>query len=65
MTPEEAQAAHEACLKDLDEVLEETEDCLDRVKTKSFTRTRKQQAFLETVVNEKPKSPINPFPPAT
>ena len=65
MTPEEAQAAHEACLKDLDEVLEETEDCLDRVKTKSFTRTRKQQAFLATVVNEQPKRPINPFPPAT
>jgi len=61
-TPEEV---HEACLKDLDEVLEETEDCLDRVSTRKFSRTRKQQAFLETVVNEKSKIPGNPFlPPA-
>ena len=56
-TPEEV---HEACLKDLDEVLEETEGCLDRVSTRKFSRTRKQQAFLETVINEKPDSPLPP-----
>ena len=44
MSPEEAHAQH---LKDLDEVLEETEGCLERVRTKRFSRTKKQQAYRE------------------
>ena len=60
VTPEEA---HDQHIKELDEVLEETEGCLDRVSTRKFSRVRKQQAFLETVINAKPKVPDNPFPP--
>ena len=60
VNPEEV---HDQCLKDLDEVLEETEGCLDRVRTRKFSRTRKRQAFMETVINAKPKVPDNPFPP--
>ena len=44
MNPEESHIRH---LKALEEVLEKTEGCLERVKTKRFTRTRKQQAFKE------------------
>ena len=58
MSPKEAHAQH---IKDLDVVLEETEGCLSRVSTRKFTRTRKQQAFMETVINAKPKVPDNPF----
>ena len=48
MSPEEALAQH---LKDLDEVLEETEGCLERVRTKRFSRTKKQQAYRLSLIH--------------
>ena len=44
MTPEETHRQH---IRDLDDVLEETEGCIERVRTKRFSRTTKQKAYRE------------------
>tara|TARA_Y100000310_G_C20489826_1_gene718635 strand:- start:474 stop:650 length:177 start_codon:yes stop_codon:yes gene_type:complete len=42
---------HSKSIEDLVRILDETEECLDRVKTRKFTRKTKKQA-LEEVLND-------------
>ena len=56
-SPEEVHNQH---IKELDEVLEETEGCLERVQTKRFTRQRKQLAIQEITDNDNPILILSP-----